>query len=315
MGCSCLLVNEKIEIYIKLKDIMQNLKSGYILQKIFNNLPLKKSLNLIKYNKKIKKRLKMNINNYKEYSEKYSSIELEILPVNHNYGQFINIKRGNEKYYHFYSNNDKKEIKRNYFKKNEKIKIIMDYHITSFDNLFSECKSIESINFKKFSNSNNMRFMFYRCKSLKELNLSNFNTDNVTDMSYMFRECSLLQKINLSNFNTSKVTNMHSMFYGCISLKELNPSNFMTNNLEDIGYMFFGCSLLNELNLSNFNTNKVINMESMFEGCSSLNELDLSNFNTIKANYTGDMFYGCSNQLLIKIKGKYKNIKEKIFDN
>jgi len=27
------------------------------------------------------------------------------------------------------------------------------------------------------------------------------------------------------------------------------------------------------------------------------------------------MFYGCSNQLLIKIKGKYKNIKEKIFDN
>ena len=34
-----------------------------------------------------------------------------------------------------------------------------------------------------------MGFMFSRCSSLKELNLSNFNTNNVTDMSWMFSEC------------------------------------------------------------------------------------------------------------------------------
>ena len=186
--------NEKKELnIIKLKEIIQNVKSEYILQKIFNNLPIKKSLDLIKYNKKIKKRINLKINDYKKYSERYSSIEIEILPVNNKYGQFINIKKGDEKYYHIYSNNNKNGTERNYFKKNEKIKIIIDYHVSSFENLFSECKNIESINFKKFSNRNinNMRFMFYRCKSLKELNISNFNTDNVTDMSYMFRECSL----------------------------------------------------------------------------------------------------------------------------
>ena len=35
-----------------------------------------------------------------------------------------------------------------------------------------------------------MGLMFNGCSSLKELNLSNFNTDNVTDMRYMFNGCS-----------------------------------------------------------------------------------------------------------------------------
>ena len=60
-----------------------------------------------------------------------------------------------------------------------------------------------------------MRGMFSGCKSLKEINLSNFNTNNVTNMSYMFWECSSLKEINLSNFNTDNVTNMSNMFNGC----------------------------------------------------------------------------------------------------
>ena len=35
-----------------------------------------------------------------------------------------------------------------------------------------------------------MEGMFYGCSSLKELNLSNFNTNNVTDMECMFYGCS-----------------------------------------------------------------------------------------------------------------------------
>ena len=31
--------------------------------------------------------------------------------------------------------------------------------------------------------------MFYECSSLKELNLSNFNTQNVTNMAGMFSGC------------------------------------------------------------------------------------------------------------------------------
>ena len=57
--------------------------------------------------------------------------------------------------------------------------------------------------------------MFSECSSLKELNLSNFNTDNVTDMSWMFCGCSSLKELNLSNFNTNNVIYMGSMFKGC----------------------------------------------------------------------------------------------------
>ena len=50
---------------------------------------------------------------------------------------------------------------------------------------------------------------------IKELNLSNFNTNNITNMGCMFFCCSSLKELNLSNFNTNNVTNMGGMFYAC----------------------------------------------------------------------------------------------------
>ena len=50
--------------------------------------------------------------------------------------------------------------------------------------------------------------MFNKCSSLTSLNLSNFNTNNVTNMDSMFNKCSSLTSLNLSNFNTNNVTNM-----------------------------------------------------------------------------------------------------------
>ena len=97
----------------KLKDIFEDIKSKYILQKIFNNLLKTKSLNIIKYNKNIKNRINIKIKDYKEYSEMYSSIEIEIKPVKNKFGKFITIYE-NEKYYHIYFNDNKEEIKRNY---------------------------------------------------------------------------------------------------------------------------------------------------------------------------------------------------------
>ena len=63
---------------VKSKDIFKNLKSDYFLQILFNNLMKKKTLDIIKYNKNIKNRININIKDYKEYSEIYSSIEIEI---------------------------------------------------------------------------------------------------------------------------------------------------------------------------------------------------------------------------------------------
>ena len=239
---------EKLEIN-KIKSIYkyENIKSEYILQKVFYNLDKKKSLKIVKDSKKIKKRLNIDINDYKEFAEKYSSIEIEIKPVKNKYGKFINIKNECEKYYHSYFNNNIEEIKRNYIQENEQInviKIILDHQVNSFEYLFCFCNCIESIYFKKFyrNNINNMSFMFYGCSSLKELNLDNFNTNNVTNMSSMFDKCSSLKELNLNYFNTNNVTNMEKMFNECSSLKELNLNNFNTNNVTNINFMFFGCS-------------------------------------------------------------------------
>ena len=102
------------------------------------------------------------------------------------------------KYFHIYFNDSNREIKRNFFVRNEKvskIKVIIDKQVKSFKSLFEDCDCIKSINFKKF----------YR--------------DNIQDMSWMFYGCTSLKELNLSNFNTSNVTDMHSMFNGCASLK------------------------------------------------------------------------------------------------
>ena len=51
-----------------------------------------------------------------------------------------------KEYYHIYFDDKKEENKRNYIKKEDKvniIKIIIDYQVKSFQELFSCCKSIE----------------------------------------------------------------------------------------------------------------------------------------------------------------------------
>ena len=57
--------------------------------------------------------------------------------------------------------------------------------------------------------------MFSYCYSLSSLDLSNFNTQNVTNMEYMFFHCNSLSSINLSNFNTKNVIDMRYMFSRC----------------------------------------------------------------------------------------------------
>ena len=124
----------------KPNPILDNLKGDYFLQKLYDNIQKKKKLEIVKYNKKIQNRLNLGVKDYKEYSETYSSIEIEIVPTNGKYGRFIYIINENDKlYYHIYFNDDKEEIKNKYtIKKKDKvkrIKIIIDYQVKSFENL------------------------------------------------------------------------------------------------------------------------------------------------------------------------------------
>ena len=275
---------------------LKKIKSNFILKIFFGYINKRKSLEMIKYNKKIQKRINIDSNHYKSFSEKYSSIEIEIIPMKNKYCPFVNIiEEEDQEYYHIYFNDNKdEEIKRTYLNENDKvskINIIIDYQVTSLYCLFNSCKCIESINFKKF------------------------NRNNITDMSYMFFDCLSLKQLNLNNFNTNNVTNMYCMFFGCSSLEELNLDTFNTNNVVDMNYMFARCSSLKELNINNFNTNNVTDMSGMFSDCSSLIELNIGNFNTKNVIDMSNMFSGCSDKLKLKIKTKFKNFSKRAFKN
>ena len=309
---------EKKELKLsKSKITFINIKSIYFLQKIFDYLKMPKSLEIIKYNKNIQNRLNISINNYKIYSEEYSSIEIELTPMKNEYGRFINFSNKKD-YYHIYFNDNKDEIKRNYLSKDDKvdkIKIIIDYQVISFENLFKDCEYIEAINFKKFYRNNikYMSDMFFGCSSLKYLNLSNFNTENVTNMNCMFYGCSLLKELNLSKFNTNNVNNMAGLFYKCSSLNELILLNFKTDNVTNMSYMFYECSSLKELDLSNFNIFKLSSMNYMFYKCTSLINLKLPIFNTENKFEKFRMFSGCCEELKMKINQQIKNLSEDAF--
>ena len=227
-------------------NIFTNIKSKYVLKKLFEYLPQKKLLQISKYNKELQNILNIGVKDYKDYLK----IEIEIIPVksveNIYNKTFINFSH-DESYYHIFFNDKKEEIKRNYYTEDDKvtkIKVFIDYEINSLSGLFSLCTCIKSVNFIKFTRNKiiNLNSIFYKCSSLKELNLSNFNTNKVTDMGSMFYGCRSLKELNLSKFNTNNVTNMRYMFYGCSSLKELNLSNFNTSNVTDMNCMFSGCS-------------------------------------------------------------------------
>ena len=310
----------KQKYQIEKKSLFDNIKSKYIFKRILSNVLTTKIFSLIKYNKKEQKKLNINMNDYEELCK----TEIEIIPPEFPNDKFINIDNEiDKKYFHIYFNEDKEETNMFYIPQEnvKKIKIIIDYQIKSYHNLFKNC-SIGSINFKKFNGNHitNMSDMFYGCLSLKEINFSNFNSKNVLDMSYMFYNCSSLQKLDLTNFDTSNVLKMNdmfrqcsslseidiskfntkkvytlsNMFFECSSLKKINISNFKTDKLCFMTYMFFECTSLEEVNISNLDTSKVKDMSYLFCGCSSLNKLDISNFDTSNVIDMSYMFSNCS---------------------
>ena len=131
---------------VKSQNIFEKIKSKYILKQILDKIKEKILLEIIKYNKIIQNKLDINLNNYKDFSEKFSSIELELTIIKNDYNKFINILRDEDKvYYHIYFNDNKKEIKKyvlNEYDEVNKIKIRIDYQIKSFFKLFSNCKCI-----------------------------------------------------------------------------------------------------------------------------------------------------------------------------
>ena len=119
--------NDEIIKQIQSKVVLENIKSNFILKKIYDNIKKDKPLKIMKYNKKLQKRLNLSIESYKEYSQSYSSIEIELLvtnDINNRYIKFINISNKEKDSYHIYFNNSNEEKKRYSLQPNENVKNI-----------------------------------------------------------------------------------------------------------------------------------------------------------------------------------------------
>ena len=115
--------NNKENESAKPNPITEKIKSDYFLQKLYDNMPKKKKLEIVKYNKKVQNRLNLGVKDYKEYSETFTPIEIEIIPKKGEYGKFINIKENDELFYHIYFNDNNEEIKNKYdIKEEDKVK-------------------------------------------------------------------------------------------------------------------------------------------------------------------------------------------------
>ena len=215
----------------KVKNILENVKSKYILKQIFQNLHETALLKIIQYNKILQDKFGITIDNYIKHSK--IEIELEI----YNYTKIINLDGKNSSYFHIYYNGSQFESKETYsFEENGKppsVKIVIDYEQNSLSELFKYCEGIKKIKFVKFYRKNiiDMTSLFYKCSGLEEVDFSHFNTEHVEKMSYMFLDCRGLTKLDLSNFNNKNLIDMSNMFSCCKSLKKLNLTKFNTQKV------------------------------------------------------------------------------------
>ena len=255
----------KINDNLNTNNILNKIRSKYILRKIFDNLNEKKILKIILYNKNLLKSLDKRLIDYKD---EYSKIEIEIIPlekIDRKYN-LLNIKNNKESSFHIYFNDNQEEIRRKELTNEDKItkiKVIIDSNVKSLENLFSKCNYI------------------------KKINISKFNRTDIKSMSYMFHFCTNLEEINFVSFNTDKVTKMNYMFFGCSTLKELYLSNFFTNNVNDFRFMFAECKSLKFLDISNFFVNDSADISDIFYESSDDMELLTQNERLIEAKIKG----------------------------
>ena len=114
--------------------------------------------------------------------------------------------------------------------------------VTTFESMFSGCSKLTSIgglndavnddvNNWNTENVNNMSSMFAYDRALTELDLSSFDTSKVTTFEGMFNSCDKLYSITgLSQWKTENVTNMSLMFAYDFALQKLDLSSFDTRN-------------------------------------------------------------------------------------
>lgn len=173
---------------------------------------------------------------------------------------------------------------------------------TTFERLFYLCKKLESVDVSNWNTENvtNMNGVFNQAMVLKEASVENWVTSAVTSMEYMFQLARGLETLDLSKWDVSNVTTMKGMFQGHSSVGVMNLTsignvcNWNTGKVQTFYGMFQLCELLETVNVSNWDTGTCTDMSYMFNHCTSLAELDVSDWNTGACTCMSYMFNGCT---------------------
>ena len=105
-----------------------------------------------------------------------------------------------------------------------------------FDDSFANCTSITST-----------AGWFYDCNNLQTITgISNFNTENVTDMSFMFFCCYNMTSLDLQSFKTTSLITMYYMFESDASLETIyvDGNNWILTSQMFGGDVFKDCTSL-----------------------------------------------------------------------
>ena len=189
------------------------------------------------------------------------------------------------------------------------IKLKFKKMMKSVRKLFHDCKTLIYVDITNFISNNlsDISYLFSKCINLKEIKgITNLVNENIQNMEHLFSFCENLREINgLNKLITNDVLFMNNMFENCKSLEFLDLTNFDTSNAITLKGIFKGCESLKQIKgLNNFITNNVLDFSEMFSSCSNIISLDVSNFNTSKANDLSFVFNKCIN--LKELKGLEK---------
>ena len=173
-------------------------------------------------------------------------------------------------------------------------KIIDDFFLVDENDIYGQSNeptiNISNISMYSFENSNVSTINSIK----KDFKSQHYNSN----LKSMFCNCISLGYLPdiLSDWNTDEATDMNCLFYNCISLISLpDISKWNIQNVNDIGYMFMNCVLLKSLpDISRWNTINVNDMSFMFKNCLSLESFpDISKWNTSNATDMSFMFQDC----------------------
>ena len=236
------------------------------------------------YNKKIKYRNQININNKKI---NYLAILLSLFLLNFSnpydlmniYSGYSNITiklRGSGEQSIFFGKNycwETAEIFTRpdevYINDNKLIDIVDKYNFSEEENY------VKLVWENAISNIN---CLFQNCYNIIEIDFSNFDFSLGIYGNMLFKDCYSLKSINFSKSEKITIFDSGSMFYECSSLISLNLSNFDMSQVTDIGYMFHGVKTLTSLDLSHFQTpNITVPVERLFSQCTNLEYINLKN--------------------------------------